>query len=71
MTIKLFAFWKYDLFPFIHGGKIKELQDKGIVEIEDRGCCRFQSFKLTNAEERARILEQLNQNLNKNIIMRY
>ncbi len=27
----LFAFWKYDLFPYVLGGPIGEIDDKGFV----------------------------------------
>ena len=49
--MELFAFWKYDLFPFIHGDKVTKLGNKGVVETVKYPGYSFQSFRLTNLEE--------------------
>lgn len=34
MTKKLFAFWRYDTFPFYLGGEVEDINDKGQVYIK-------------------------------------
>lgn len=59
--MELFAFWRYDLFPFIHGDKVVKLLNKGIVEVDSCKGYKFKSFKLTNLEEGIKIKERLKQ----------
>ena len=61
MGIELFAFWKYDLFPYVHCGKVKELKNNGVVEVETMKGYNFKSFKLTNLQEGIKLQEQLKQ----------
>lgn len=59
--MEVFAFWKYDLFPFIHGGEVTELFDKGIVEVKNCKGYRFKSFRLTNLKEGMELKQKLKQ----------
>ncbi len=34
MNKKLYAFWSYDLFPYVLGGEIKDMREDGLVLIE-------------------------------------
>ena len=34
MNKRLFAFWKYDTFPYILGGEISDLNEQGFVYID-------------------------------------
>lgn len=70
--MELFAFWKYDLFPFIHGDKVTKLSNKGVVETVKCPGYSFQSFKLTNLEEGIEIiakLKELEQEYNAEILV--
>lgn len=31
--MKLYAFWKYDLFPYLLGGKVEKVRDDGWVSV--------------------------------------
>jgi len=33
ITKKLYAFWKYDTFPYVLGGEVKDINNKGLVYI--------------------------------------
>jgi hypothetical protein len=57
--MELFAFWKYDFFPFIHGDKVTKLGNKGVVETVKCPGYSFQSFRLTNLEEGIELNNQL------------
>ena len=37
MKLKLYAFWKYDLFPFVLGGTVTDIRSNGSVETEGYG----------------------------------
>jgi hypothetical protein len=31
---RLYAFWKYDTFPYVLGGELRDMNDRGLVYIE-------------------------------------
>lgn len=35
--IRLFAFWRYDLFPHVVGGEVTQMRDDGRVETREYG----------------------------------
>lgn len=35
--MKLYAFWKYDLFPYVLGGEVVEMRDDGRVLVKGYG----------------------------------
>jgi hypothetical protein len=37
MEKKLFAFWSYDIFPFVLGGEVVSFTESGAVEIKNYG----------------------------------
>lgn len=43
---KLFAFWKYDLFPYILGAPVIELMSNGRVKVEGYQGVTFNPIKL-------------------------
>lgn len=52
MNKELFAFWRYDLFPYVLGGKIVDVSPKGLVAIEGYGYGSwFRTFKIVPFEE--------------------
>lgn len=57
---QLFAFWRYDLFPYVLGGRITKMREGGAVETEEYGRVRtFVPFKILNLEEGKRVLAEL------------
>ena len=34
MNKNLFAFWKYDTFPYVLGGEISDINEKGLVYVD-------------------------------------
>lgn len=35
--MKLYAFWKYDLFPYLLGGEVEDMRDDGRVQVKGYG----------------------------------
>lgn len=38
---KLYAFWKYDFYPYLLGGQVTNILDNGSVETEEYGKGRY------------------------------
>ena len=58
--MKLFALWKYDLFPYLLGGTVTKLHDNGIIETEEYGMGNcFKPVIILPVNEGRRILNQL------------
>lgn len=56
MKQKLYAFWKYDLFPFVLGGEITRMDNDGYVETVGYGPgFLFKPIKILPLEEGKRI----------------
>jgi hypothetical protein len=59
MNKKLYAFWKYDLFPYILGGEVRDIDDRGLVYIEAyQG--RFKPILILPLEKGLAIKKELN-----------
>lgn len=41
MTTKLYAFWKYDTYPYFLGGDVTRINDDGLVETVQYGRCQW------------------------------
>lgn len=52
---KLYAIWKYDMFPGFTGAPVDELQEEGLVKPEGYGGARFKYKKLYPLEEGKRL----------------
>ncbi len=49
--MKLYAFWKYDVFPYILGGHITRISSNGSVETKEYGPGNyFKPFKIVPAK---------------------
>lgn len=57
--MELFAFWRYDSFPFILGDVVTKLHSKGVVDVAKYPGFSFQSFRLTNLDEGKQLYNQL------------
>mgnify|MGYP001564615327 CR=1 FL=1 len=62
---KKFAFWKYDLFPYILGGEIKLIKDNGWVEIKGYDGFCFRQIKIVSLKEGLEIYNKLEELKNK------
>jgi hypothetical protein len=55
---RLFAFWRYDLFPFVLGGPVEEFRGNGLVYIKSyQGC--FRPIRILRYEEGAELWAKL------------
>ena len=45
---KLYAFWKYDLFPFMLGDSVDEVVEKGHVKVDNYSGSTFKPFAFLN-----------------------
>lgn len=53
---KLYAFWKYDIFPEICGGEVIKVDEEGNVETKEYGTnCWFKPGKLISLTEGKKI----------------
>lgn len=60
ITQRLYAFWKYDLFPFVLGGEITSMTSDGKVETVGYGKgYYFNPFKIVPLTEGKRIAKEL------------
>ena len=60
MKFELYGFWKYDLFPYVLGGKVTKLKEN-IIETENYGPgYRFKVIKLMPLVEGLELKEKLN-----------
>ncbi len=59
MEMKLFAFWRYDLFPYTLGGEFTKMRDDGFVYVPNyRGW--FRPIKILPLEAGQHLLNELN-----------
>lgn len=56
--MKLFAFWKYNLFPYCLGGEVTEFKD-GYVFVRGYEGMRFKPTYITDLEHGKNIYEQI------------
>ena len=57
---KLYAFWKYDIFPKICGGQVTQIDEEGNVEIKEYGKNSwFQPDKIVSLTEGKKIAARL------------
>lgn len=56
---KLYAFWKYDLFPYVLGGRLIKIHKNGFAEIEGYGFYRFKPILVLPEDEGLRKKELL------------
>lgn len=59
MNQQLFAFWKYDVFPYILGAAVLEMKSDGRVVVEGYGGAAFQPVKLLPLDAGRKLWEQL------------
>ena len=58
--MKMFAFWKYDLFPYVLGGEVEKMDERGCVETKNYGPGRwFTPIKLLPVEPGRALLAKL------------
>lgn len=61
MSKKLFAFWKYDLFPHVLGGEVEKIFPNGNVEILSYGKgFVFTPIKILPKEDGQKLWEKIN-----------
>lgn len=60
VKFELFAFWKYDLFPYLIGGQITKLLSNGRVRTKEFGGYSFTPVKMLSVEEGAKLRSKLN-----------
>lgn len=57
---RLFAFWKYDLPPYVLGGEVTRMNDNGAVETQNYGRNNwFKPIKLMPVKQGRILLERL------------
>lgn len=56
---KLYAFWRYDRFPFVLGGEVLGIDDEGFVHVRGYDGMRFRPLKIVTAAAGERINESL------------
>jgi hypothetical protein len=60
VNLKLFAFWRYDAYPFVLGGEITKMREDGAVEVQGFGSgFWFHPFKIVPLAEGERIKREL------------
>ena len=59
MNQELFAFWKYDLFPYVLGAKILEMKEDGRVLAEGYSSYLFRPIKILPLEPGRTLFAQL------------
>ena len=47
---KLFAFWRYDQFPFVLGAEVEDIDDDGWVKAKGYDGMKFKPIKIVPAE---------------------
>lgn len=57
MDAKLYAFWKYDSFPFVLGGPVKRINQYGNVEPENYPGMTFSPIRLLPLEDGLKLKE--------------
>lgn len=50
MNKKLYAFWKYDCYPYLLGAPVVEFRDDGFITAEGYRGCRFKPIKILPLE---------------------
>lgn len=55
----MFAFWRYDLYPYVLGGEIDMMDDQGLVRVPSYGHSWFQPIKLLPAKKGRELLDAL------------
>lgn len=58
MNKKLYAFWKYDLFPYVLGGEVTDINDDGLVYIESYQA-RFRPILILPFEKGKKINQEI------------
>jgi hypothetical protein len=59
MNQELYAFWKYDLFPYVLGGEVNEIKDNMRVTIKGREGYIYSVFTILPREQGLLIQERL------------
>ncbi|MDO8629082.1 MAG: hypothetical protein Q7R41_01205 [Phycisphaerales bacterium] len=58
--VKLYAFWRYDLYPFVLGGPVTQMRGDGCVETSNFGCGYwFKPIQLLPLEEGRKLHDAL------------
>jgi len=57
--VKLFAFWRYDLFPYVLGGEFEEMTDDGLIKAISYGNACFRPFKILPVGPGQKLLAKL------------
>ncbi len=45
-SVKQYAFWKHDVYPYVLGGEVTEMSDEGHVRAHGWGSYWFKPFKI-------------------------
>jgi hypothetical protein len=59
MSQKLFAFWGYDIFPYVLGGEVEELKADGDVTVKGYRGMKFTPIKLFPLAKGRKIHEEI------------
>lgn len=57
--MRLYAFWRYDLFPYILGGEVVSMTDAGLVKIKEYGGSAFRPVLILPYDAGIEIHEKL------------
>lgn len=60
-TTKLFAFWRYDQYPYILGAPVLEMRDDGFIKPEGYGGYCFKPIKLLPLEAGKKLYKTIEQ----------
>lgn len=55
----MFAFWRYDQYPYVLGGEIDMMDDEGLVRVPSYGNAWFQPIKLVPIKKGKELLEAM------------
>lgn len=56
-----YAFWKYDLPPYVLGAKVIKEYDDGLVAVQGFEGCRFKPIKVVPLEEGIRMKKEIDE----------
>lgn len=59
MNQELYAFWKYDLFPYTLGGKVVKFAAGGLVQVEGYGNMLFRPIGIVQYDEGVEIMSKI------------
>lgn len=58
---KLYAFWKYDVPPYLLGGEVIEVREDGYVTVVGHTGCKFKPVLIVPLEKGIKLQKKLNE----------